>query len=103
MSNIFRWALLLLTVSEVLILHWWSLARGNAFSLLEAGLAFLAVGALNLIAFPLARARIRAEGVALVLSRGWIIGSVLGDSGKAVDLYAAVWNPCWPAQPPGFF
>jgi len=76
MLNIFRWALLLLTASELLILHWWSLARGFGLSGAEAGLAFCAIGGLNLLVFPWARARIRAEGVVLLLSRGWIIGSV---------------------------
>jgi len=76
MAKIFHLALLLLTASEVLILHWWSLANGHGFSAVTAGLAFVAVEALNLVLFPMARARIRSEGVALALSRGWIIGSV---------------------------
>jgi len=76
MVNIFHLLLLLLTASEVLILHWWSLANGSGFSVVTAGVAFCAVGALNRVAFPMARARIRAGGAALVVSRAWIIGSV---------------------------
>ena len=76
MLKIFQWALLLLTAAEVLILHWWSLGRGNGLSFPAAGLAFVALGATNFLAFPLARARIHAQGAALLLSRVWIIGSV---------------------------
>jgi predicted MPP superfamily phosphohydrolase len=65
-----------LTAAEGLIVHWWSLANGRGLSIVEAGAVLAALGAMNVVAFPLARTRIRAEGVALVLSRGWIIGSV---------------------------
>ena len=70
-------AILLLTGSEVLILHWGGLAlRGTGFDFATASLVALALGASNALLFPAARRRIHARGIQLVLSRVWIMGSV---------------------------
>jgi hypothetical protein len=72
------WVLLaLLTVSEALILHWSLLAsRSAGLSALGGLLAVVAFGVANVFGFPQARKRIRARGLARILSRGWIMGSV---------------------------
>lgn len=72
-----RLALLLLVCGELLMVQWGSLAsRGAGMAASEWALAAGLLCALNLVAFRLARPRIRARGLALVLARGWILGSV---------------------------
>jgi predicted MPP superfamily phosphohydrolase len=67
----------LLSVGEVLLLHWASLATGGAgLSLREALLGLAGLGALNAFLLVRIRHRLRARGLARVLSRGWILGSV---------------------------
>jgi predicted MPP superfamily phosphohydrolase len=64
-------------VAEVLLLHWAALAftrQGLTFGQALLGLA--AAGAFNAAVFPLARRRVRASGLGLVFSRGWIMGSI---------------------------
>ncbi|MBW2387954.1 MAG: metallophosphoesterase [Deltaproteobacteria bacterium] len=70
-------AILLVTLSEVLILHWAGLAlRGSGFGLTSGLLAALALGAINVLLFPAARRRTHAKGLGLIFSRVWILGSV---------------------------
>lgn len=77
MNRWLRIALVTLSAAEVLILHWVVLAAyGSGLDLLQALAAFGVTLATNLLLFPMARRRIRAEGLALVFSRGWIIGSI---------------------------
>ncbi|MCH2171317.1 metallophosphoesterase [Myxococcota bacterium] len=72
-----RLALLLLIGGELLMVQWASLAsRGSGLTVSEGVVFAGLVGVLNLVAFSLARPRIRAQGLALVLARGWILGSV---------------------------
>lgn len=75
-----RWlriALVTLSAAEVLILHWLVLAAwGVGLGGVEALGGFLVILTTNLVLFPMARRRIRAEGLALAFSRGWIIGSI---------------------------
>ena len=69
--------LALLTASEALILHWALLvARGAGLSPAGWALALAGFGAANVFVFPQARKRIRAGGIARLVSRGWIMGSV---------------------------
>lgn len=73
----FRIALVALSAAEVLILHWVVLAAtGVGLTAIEALAAFAVILLTNMVLFPMARRRIRAEGIALLLSRGWIIGSI---------------------------
>jgi hypothetical protein len=70
-------AILLVTLSESLILHWAGLAfRGGGFDWMTGALVVFALGALNMALFPAARSRIHATGFRLVFSRVWILGSV---------------------------
>lgn len=65
------------TVGEVLVLHWgWLAFRGEWLPVGWVLAALVGIGALNVAVFPQVRRRIRATGLALVLSRGWILGSV---------------------------
>lgn len=67
----------LVSLGEVLILHWAALVlRGSGLSLGQALLGGVGFGALNALAFPWSRRRIHARGLALVLSRTWILGSI---------------------------
>lgn len=77
MDRWLRMALLLVTFSEGLIAQWASLAfRGEGMSVV-AWVAVLAVlAAVNILAFPAARARLRARGVSRFMSRGWLLFSV---------------------------
>lgn len=77
MNRWLRIALVALSGAEVLLLHWARLAAGaGGFRPFEAVVAFGVVLAMNRVLFPMARRRIRATGVGLVFSRGWIIGSI---------------------------
>ncbi|MDG2308313.1 MAG: metallophosphoesterase [Candidatus Binatia bacterium] len=77
MNKILRFALVALSGAEVLILHWAILAyRGLGIGAAQALVGFIVAFATNLVLFPMARRRIRAEGIGLVFSRGWIIGSI---------------------------
>jgi predicted MPP superfamily phosphohydrolase len=67
----------LVSLSEVLLIHWVGLASGGAGLSLPAGVLCLAgIGALNGWVFPWIRRRIRARGLIRVLSRTWILGSI---------------------------
>ena len=67
----------LLSLGEVLLLHWAALAlRGSGLSPGQALLAVVGFGALNALGFPRARRTIHSRGLALVLGRSWILGSV---------------------------
>ena len=77
MARMFLLAILLVTLSESLILHWTGLAfGGGGFDWAAFSLVIFAIGALNIVLFPVARSRIHAKGLGLVLSRVWILGSV---------------------------
>ncbi len=77
MNRLLRIALVALSAAQVLILHWATLATGGSGLSAAQALACFAVALLtNLTLFPMARRRIRAEGLGLVFSRGWIIGSI---------------------------
>ncbi len=77
MARMFLLAILLVTLSESLILHWTGLAfRGGGFDWAVGSLVIFAIGALNMALFPVARSRIHAKGLGLVFSRVWILGSV---------------------------
>ncbi len=65
------------SVSEVLLLHWGALAiYGQGLTWGQSLLGLAGVGGFNAAAFPQARRRVRANGLGLVLSRSWIMGSV---------------------------
>ena len=65
------------SVAEVLLLQWVALAsHGQALTLGQSFLGLAGTGAFNAVSFPLARRRVRATGVGLVLSRSWIMGSI---------------------------
>jgi predicted MPP superfamily phosphohydrolase len=67
----------LLSLGEVLLIHWALLATsGSGLSLLEAFGGLAAVGAANAMLLTTIRKRLRARGMARVLSRGWILTSV---------------------------
>jgi predicted MPP superfamily phosphohydrolase len=77
MQKILRLTLLLVTGSEVLILHWLMLAlRGRGLTPLQWILWLVLLGGFNLVALPMARRRLRATGLGLAFSRAWILGSV---------------------------
>lgn len=70
-------AILLVTASETLIVHWALVTnRGSGLDLAGALLIAAAFGAVNALLFPVARRRVRAKGLGLVFSRVWILGSV---------------------------
>ncbi len=76
--RMYAFALALTTAGAVLILEWASLAfRGVGLTATHAAFLFLALGAVNLVSFPAARSRMHASGLALALSRLWILGSLL--------------------------
>ena len=91
-------AIALLCASEALLVCWLSLVvRGGALTLAEwlgVGIALLA---LNFVTFPLVRRRLRAEGLALVFSRGWILGSIaaLWTGGLLALSFALVYGAAW--------
>ncbi len=67
----------LVSLGEVLLVHWAALAlRGSGLALGQALVGLVGIGALNALVFPRIRRRIHARGLALVLSRTWILGSV---------------------------
>ena len=69
MARILFLAILLVTLSESLILHWTGLAFwGSGFNWAAGSLAVFAIGALNMALFPVARSRIHAKGLGLVFS-----------------------------------
>jgi predicted MPP superfamily phosphohydrolase len=67
----------LVSLGEVLILHWIGLASGEG-GLTAAGavLGFVAFGLANALVFPWVRQRIRARGFTRVVTRTWIFGSI---------------------------
>ncbi|MCP4038843.1 MAG: hypothetical protein GY733_18015, partial [bacterium] len=76
--RMYAFALALTTAGAVLILEWASLAfRGVGLTATHAAFLFLTLGAVNLVSFPAARSRMHASGLALALSRLWILGSLL--------------------------
>lgn len=67
----------LLSLAEVLLLHWAAMAFGrNGLDLPQSLLALAGVALFNVIAFPMARRRLHATGAVLLASRGWILASV---------------------------
>ncbi|MFQ5416615.1 MAG: metallophosphoesterase [Myxococcota bacterium] len=69
--------MLLLSAGELLLLHWALLAsRGAGLPAWLWPFALAAIGAVNRVVFPRARRRIHATGLALILCRTWILGSV---------------------------
>lgn len=67
----------LVSLGELLLVHWAALASGGAgLSPLGALLCLIAIGALNVLVFPWIRRRIRSRGLIRVLSRTWILGSI---------------------------
>ena len=76
-SRILSVTIALVCASETFILSWLSfIVRGVALSAGEWFAVFATLLALNFITFPLVRRRLRAEGLALVFSRSWILGSI---------------------------
>jgi predicted MPP superfamily phosphohydrolase len=76
-SRILSVTIALVCASETFILSWLSfVVRGVALSAGEWFAVFATLLALNFITFPLVRRRLRAEGLALVFSRSWILGSI---------------------------
>lgn len=70
-------AILLVTASEVLMVHWALLTwRGTGLDWTGGLLLMGLVSAVNVVLFPAARRRIHAKGLGLVFSRVWILGSV---------------------------
>jgi predicted MPP superfamily phosphohydrolase len=91
-------SILLVTLSELLILHWAGLAyRGAGFDLVGGTLFVVALGALNLVSFPAARSRIHATGIGLVFSRVWILGSVaaLLTGMMLATVFATLYGGAW--------
>lgn len=77
MMRMLALAILLVTLSEVLILHWGGLAfRGIGFDLATGLLVAVSLGGLNALLYPVARHRIHATGIGLVFSRTWTLGSI---------------------------
>ena len=76
-------ALTLLSLSELLLAHWFALAAGQG-GLSGGGVvvAGLIIAATNFLLFPLARRRLHATGFALFLSRFWIMGNVACGAGR---------------------
>ena len=67
----------LVSLGEVLLVHWARLATGReGLSLLQGVLCLLAIGALNALIFPWIRRRIRVRGWVRAVSRTWIFGSI---------------------------
>ncbi|MDG2333831.1 MAG: metallophosphoesterase [Myxococcota bacterium] len=98
MARIFLLAILLVTLSESLIVHWTGLAfRGGGFNWAAGSLLVFAIGALNMALFPVARSRIHAKGLSLVLSRVWILGSVaaLLTGMMLATVYALLYSGGW--------
>jgi predicted MPP superfamily phosphohydrolase len=76
-SSILSVTIVLLCVSETFILSWLSfIVRDEVFSAKEWFAVFAILATVNFVTFPLVRRRLRAEGLALVFSRGWILGSI---------------------------
>jgi len=70
-------AILLVSLGEVLLVHWATLAlSGGGLSAVQWVLAMLGFGAANAFLFPQARKRLHANGIALLFSRTWILGSL---------------------------
>ena len=77
MQRMLLLAILLVTLSESLILHWSGLVfRGDGFDWTVGTLVILCLGAVNMVLFPAARSRLHAKGIGLLFSRVWILGSV---------------------------
>ena len=67
----------LVSLGEVLLVHWFGLAStGTGLSPVGGLFCLVAIGALNAVVFPWIRRRIRARGLVRVLSRTWILGSI---------------------------
>jgi predicted MPP superfamily phosphohydrolase len=70
-------AIALVSLGEVLLLHWAMLTiRGDGLSILQVLLALSSLTVVNRLVFPLARRRIHATGLELFFTRSWILGSV---------------------------
>ena len=77
MRRMLALAIGLVSLSEVLLIHWAALTlRGSGLALGQALVGGVGLGALNALVFPWIRHRIHARGLARVLSRTWILGSV---------------------------
>lgn len=79
-------------------------ARGTALSSREWLVVGLALVAFNFVMLPLVRRRLRAEGLALVFSRGWILGSIGAlFTGMLLALsFALVYSASWATGPKGW-
>lgn len=76
-QRILMLAIGLVSLGEVLLLHWTMLTiRGDGLSILQSLLALTVLTAVNRLVFPLARRRIHATGLTLFFTRSWILGSV---------------------------
>jgi hypothetical protein len=70
-------AILILSLGEVLLLQWVSLAlHGSGLTVAPAVTALFALVAFNYFALHWARGRLHSAGMSLVLSRLWLLGSV---------------------------
>jgi predicted MPP superfamily phosphohydrolase len=70
-------AIALVSLGEVLLVHWASLALGGpGLSPWQWAAVFAGFGAANALLFPQARKRIHATGIGLLFSRAWILGSI---------------------------
>lgn len=77
MRRVLTIAIAALSVGEACLVHWGvSAFRDRGLTLAEWLLAAAAAGGFNAVVFPMARRRIRATGLGLVFSRGWVMGSV---------------------------
>ena len=67
----------LLSLAEVLLLHWATMAfAGGGLDGRQSLVSLVGVGLFNVLAFPAARRRLHESGLALVASRSWVMGSV---------------------------
>lgn len=77
MVRILTVSLLMLSVGEVLLLHWAGLVYADeGFSLLGAAGVLVALGLFNFMALAWARRRLRSGRAGRALGRTWLLGSV---------------------------
>jgi predicted MPP superfamily phosphohydrolase len=77
MRRVLGLLLLLLSAGELLLLQWAGLmAGGTGFSTGQGLAGLVVIGPLNVALFGMARRRIRATGIDLLLSRAWMLGSL---------------------------
>lgn len=91
-------ATLLVTLSELLILHWGGIAvRGVGFDLATGIFVATALAAFNALLFPVARRQMHASGIRLVFSRVWMLGSIaaLITGCLLATVFVAVYGGAW--------